>query len=150
MLDNQRLREIIAQFDELTEKLCDPELLADPAAYRQATKERSNLERLASKAREFLQVIGELEATRAEISGASDPEMQALFREEFRTLKEREEGLEQEVKLLLLPQDPYAGKNVIVEIRPAAGGDESALFAGDLFRMYCRFADRKGWKVRSA
>jgi peptide chain release factor 1 len=146
LLDHQRLREIIGQFDELTEKLCDPELLADPAAYMKATKERSGMEKLASKAREYLQVLGELDATRAELSSATDPEMQALFKEEFKALKEREEGLEAEVKILLLPPDPYAGKNVIVEIRPAAGGDESAIFAGDLFRMYCRFADSKGWK----
>ena len=146
MLDHQKLREIVAQFEELTEKLCDPELLADPAAYRQATKERSGLEQLAARAKEFLGVVDELAATRQELESASDPEMQAMFKEEFRALVERRDGLEDEVKVLLLPRDPYAGKNVIVEIRPAAGGDESAIFAGDLFRMYCRYADSKGWK----
>ena len=146
MMELGRLQDIVNQFDELTERLCDPELLGDPARYRAAAQQRSGMETVAGKAREYLKLHDQLEATRVELEGQDDPEMTAMFKEELHSLNLRIDELEPELKKLLLPKDPFAGKNVIIEIRPAAGGDEAALFAGDLFRMYTKFAERLGWK----
>ena len=145
-MDESRLQEIVDQFDELTEKLCDPELLADPGRYRESAQQRSGMERLAIKGRAFLELRRQLAETRAELERHNDPEMTAMFREELHDLDKQLEVLEPELKRLLLPKDPYAGKNVIVEIRPAAGGEEAALFAGELFRMYTKFAELNEWK----
>lgn len=145
MLDLSKLREIVSQFDELTEKLCDPELLSDPARYKAATQQRSGMEEMATQSRRYLQLIDQHDQVRQELEQSQDPEMSAMFREEFSSLKDQLEELEPVIHKLLLPKDPYAGKNVIVEIRPAAGGDEAGIFAGDLFRMYNRYAESKGW-----
>ena len=147
-MDKDKLQEIIQQFEELTEKLCDPELLADPDRYRAAAQQRSSMEVLASRAREYLQTSIQKEETLAELNGPIDSEMQSLFKEELTQLNSRLDELEPELKRLLLPKDPYAGKNVIIEIRPAAGGDEAGIFTGDLFRMYCKYAEKLGWKYQ--
>ena len=146
-MDSAKLREIVNQFDELTEKLCDPSLLADAAKYRAATQQRSSMEKLAATAREYLEIEVQFAQARVEMESQSDPELVAMFKEEFEALRDRREVLEPELRKLLLPKDTYAGKNVIIEIRPGAGGEEAALFAGDLFRMYTRYAETKGWKV---
>ncbi|MBI3928253.1 MAG: peptide chain release factor 1 [Armatimonadetes bacterium] len=145
-MDTDRLREIVSQFDELTDKLCDPELLADPERYTAVNKERSGLEDIAREAKAFLKVDEELRATHQAIREEADQAMLALYREELDSLKERRLDLEGSLKRLMLPRDPFAGKNIIMEIRPAAGGDEAGLFAGDLYRMYTRYAERMGWK----
>lgn len=145
-MDLDKLQEIINQFDELTEKLCDPELLADPVRYRNAAQQRAGMETLVARCREFIQLSKQKEDTLAELNAPnSDPDIAAMFREELGQLNDRLEELEPELKRLLLPKDPYAGKNVIIEIRPAAGGDEAGIFTGDLFRMYCKYAEKLGW-----
>jgi len=145
MLDLGRLREIVAQFDELTEKLCDPDLLADNNRYKAAAQQRSGMENMANQCRKFVELSEQHDECRAELDKATDPEMQAMFKEEFAELKQQIEELEPVIRKLMLPKDAFAGKNVIVEIRPAAGGDEAAIFAGDLFRMYGKFAEKHGW-----
>ena len=146
-MDPERLRDIVNQFDELTEKLCAPELLGDPVRYKQAAQQRASMEPLVVAAREYLKVLEQITETRAELESQNDPELLTMFKEEFAQLNARRDELEPELRKLMLPKDPYAGKNVIVEIRPAAGGEEAALFAGELFRMYHRYAERCGWKV---
>ena len=146
MMELGRLQDIVSQFDELTERLCDPELLGDPNRYRAAAQQRSGMETLAGKAREYVSLHQQMQDTRAELEGQDDHEMVAMFKEELHSLDMKINALEPELKKLLLPKDPFAGKNVIIEIRPAAGGDEAAIFAGDLFRMYTKFAERLGWK----
>lgn len=145
MLDLGRLREIVAQFDELTEKLCDPDLLSDPNRYKAAAQQRSGMETMANQCRKYVELSEQHDEVRTELDNARDPEMQAMFKDEFAELKQQIEELEPVIRKLMLPKDAFAGKNVIVEIRPAAGGDEAAIFAGDLFRMYGKFAEKHQW-----
>ncbi len=147
MIDESRLKEVVARYAELTERFCDPELLKDAKAYRDVSKERSAIEILAAKAKEYLDGMEEAESNRSELKTETDPSMVALYKEELLRLEARKEELEEEIRLLLLPRDPYADKNIIMEIRPAAGGDEAGIFAGDLFRMYSKYAESVGWTI---
>lgn len=147
MIDESRLKEVVARYAELTERFCDPELLKDAKAYRDVSKERSAIETLAAKAKEYLDGVEEAESNRNELKTETDPSMVALYKEELLRLEERKKELEEEIRLLLLPRDPYADKNIIMEIRPAAGGDEAGIFAGDLFRMYSKYAESVGWTI---
>jgi peptide chain release factor 1 len=147
VIDDSRLEEVVGRYAELTERLCDPELLADAKAYRDVSVERAGLEELESRSRAYLDAKAQLRENKAELKAESDPSMTALYKEEITNLEATVERLYDEIRLLLLPKDPYADKNIIMEIRPAAGGDEAAIFAGDLFRMYSRYADTKGWTV---
>jgi len=147
MIDESRLEEVVGRYAELTERLCDPELLNDPKAYKDVSMERAGLEELAGQAKDFLDKQKRLAKNKADLKQESDAGMSELYQEEIESLEEEMETLTEEIRLLLLPKDPYADKNIIMEIRPAAGGDEAAIFAGDLFRMYHRYADSKGWSV---
>lgn len=144
MLEKDRLLDIERRFEELDRKLCDPALQSDVASYTKVARERASLEELAQVARRYRELLDQLEEVGAMLV---DPEMGALAREEMPRLNAEREGLEERLKRLLLPRDPNADRNVLVEIRAAAGGEEAALFAGELFRMYCLYADRQpGWK----
>lgn len=147
MIDEDRLREVVGRYAELTERFCDPELLHNPTAYREVSKERSAIEALAAKAREYLEAGDEIITNESELKTETDPSMTALYREENLRLERARRDLAEEIRLLLLPRDPYADKNIIMEIRPAAGGEEAAIFAGDLFRMYCKWVESVGWRV---
>lgn len=147
MIDDSRLEEVVGRYTELTERLCDPKLQNDAKAYRDVSVERAGLEDLAIKAKDFLESKQQLAANKADMKAESDPSMSSLYKEEITALETKLETLLEEIRLLLLPKDPYADKNIIIEIRPAAGGDEAAIFAGDLFRMYHRYAESKGWTV---
>ena len=147
MIDEDKLREVVARYAELTERFCDPALLNDAKAYKEVSKERSNIEVLAAKAKEYLDAGDEMATNREELKTETDSSMTQLYREENVRLKHLQEELAEEIRLLLLPRDPYADKNIIMEIRPAAGGDEAAIFAGDLFRMYCKWVESMGWRV---
>lgn len=147
MIDEDKLREVAARYSELTERFCDPALLNNPTAYREVSKERAALEDLAARAKDYLEAREELVSNRQELKNESDASMSALYKEEVVRLEARTDELAEEIRLLLLPRDPYADKNIIMEIRPAAGGDEAAIFAGDLFRMYSRFAESKNWQL---
>ena len=147
MIDEDKLREVVARYAELTERFCDPELLNNPKAYKEVSKERSAIEVLAAKSKEYLEARDEIESNKEELKTETDSSMSALYREENLRLEALRKELAEEIRLLLLPRDPYADKNIIMEIRPAAGGDEAAIFAGDLFRMYSKFVESKGWRV---
>jgi peptide chain release factor 1 len=143
----EKLEHVRARFEEVTRLLADPAVVADQQRFRDLSKEHSNLTPLMRVYEEYRKAHGDLEGLKELTATSVDPEMKQLAYDEMAGLKERVATLEEELKVLLIPQDPYDSKNVIVEIRAGTGGDEAALFAGDLFRMYSRFAERVGWKV---
>jgi peptide chain release factor 1 len=141
-----KLDEVEQRFERLTAELSNPEVLSDSAKLQKVAKERSAIEKLVETYRVYKKVLGDLRGV-DEMLASSDPDMKAMAREELPALKERREQLEEELKLLLLPRDPNDEKDVIIEIRAGAGGDEAGLFAGEMMQAYLRYADRKGWKA---
>jgi len=142
-----KLAEVEKRFEELTERLADPQLLNDYTEYQRIAKMRSELEPVVMAYREYKRVFEQLEDTESLLREESDPELLELAEMEIEDLKARQEAIEKKLRILLLPKDPNDEKDVIVEIRAGTGGEEAALFAGELFRMYTRFAERKGWKT---
>lgn len=143
----EKLREIEAHYEELTRLLSDPGVIADPAAYQKYARSHAGLTEIVSVYREYRGVVQGIEDTRAMLAGRLEPELRELAESELEELKDRKEELEQQLKILLLPRDPNDEKNVIMEIRAGTGGEEAALFAGDLFRMYSRYAENRGWRI---
>jgi len=141
-----KLLSVENKYDELMTKLGTSEVQADAAEYRRSAKTLSELEPLVQKFREYKGVEQDIKGAEELING-SDADMRDLAREELKTLEVRRESLLQELKILLIPKDPNDEKNVILEIRAGTGGDEAALFAADLFRMYSRYAERQGWRI---
>jgi peptide chain release factor 1 len=135
-----------ARFEELTRLMADPAVIGDPEAYRKTAKQHSELNEVVAKYREWKKVNTDLEGARQMLHDA-DAELRALAEEDIRRLEPLRERLEQELRLLLLPKDPNDEKNVVLEIRKGTGGDEASLFAAELFRMYVRYAESKGWRV---
>ncbi|MEO3947200.1 peptide chain release factor 1 [Gorillibacterium sp. CAU 1737] len=145
MLD--RLQALADRYDKLSELLCDPDVANDSAKLREYSKEQSDLQEAYDAYKEYESVVSELDAAKAMQNEKLDDEMREMVKLEIDELSTRKEELEERLTVLMLPKDPNDDKNVIVEIRGAAGGDEAALFAGDLYRMYTRYADTQGWKV---
>jgi len=141
-----KLEEIEHSFEDLEKELGAPEVLADQERYRKVAKSHADLGVIVRAFREYKQLSHELEDNR-ELLKDSDPEMREMAESEVERLKTRLEELEAELKVMLLPRDPLDDKNSILEIRAGTGGEEAALFAADLFRMYSRFAERSGWRV---
>jgi len=142
-----RLKKIENQFEDLEQRLTDPEVIRDQELYQKSRKEHAELAPLVRAFRRYRQVQQELTDSQALLKEDTDEEMKDLAREEIDSLKDRATALEEELRLLLLPKDPNDEKNVILEIRAGTGGEEAALFVGDLFRMYSRLAERHRWKV---
>jgi peptide chain release factor 1 len=142
-----RLNEIRKRFEEVESMISKPETIADQKLYRQLTMERSKLAPIVQKNNEFEKTKKELEESKELIGQEKDQEMKDMLRSEIANLEERVKQIEDELTILLLPKDPNSGKNILVEIRAGTGGDEAALFARDLFRMYSRYVDNKGWKT---
>src|SRR5699024_4521148 len=134
----ERLREIEAKYAELERKMAEPEYYSDAEAYAKLAKEQKELAPLATACREYFKCEADIADAKELLS---DPEMAELAREELEAAKARLEELDEEIKLLMLPGDPNDGKNVIIEIRAGVGGEESALFAGSLYRMYSMYAE---------
>jgi peptide chain release factor 1 len=141
-----KLSTVENQYTELMTRLGTAEVQSDPAEYRKAAKTLSELEPLVEKYREFKAVQKDIEGAEEMVRG-SDADMRELAQEELETLETRRQGILDELKTLLVPKDPNDEKNVILEIRAGTGGDEAALFAADLFRMYSRYAERQRWKI---
>jgi peptide chain release factor 1 len=141
-----KLLSVENKYDELMTKLGTAEVQADAAEYRRSAKTLSELEPLVQKFREYKGVEEDIKGAQELVNG-NDAEMRELAREELKTLESRRDALLQELKILLIPKDPNDEKNVILEIRAGTGGDEAALFAADLFRMYSRYAERQGWRI---
>nr|WP_245628377.1 peptide chain release factor 1 [Fervidicola ferrireducens] len=143
-----KLDSIEKRYEELTKEISDPAVIARQEEWRKLAKEHASLEEIVSCYREYKKVVEEIKESRELLKESSDDrEMEEFIKEEIERLKEREKELQEKLKILLLPKDPNDEKDVIMEIRAGAGGEEAALFAGDLFRMYTRYAERKGWKV---
>jgi len=134
------------QYEELMHRLGSAELQSDPAEYRKQAKALSDIEETVERYREYKAVMHDIEQTEGLVS-AGDPDMRELAQEELKGLVERRDALVNELKILLVPRDPNDDKNVVLEIRAGTGGDEAALFAGELFRMYAKYAERQGWKL---
>jgi peptide chain release factor 1 len=145
MLD--RLQAVIERYDQLNELLCDPDVASNPQRLRDYSKEQSSLEDLYQASVEYKQVVEQWGDARQMLEEKLDDDMRELVKVELDELSERKEQLEQDIRILMLPKDPNDEKNVIVEIRGAAGGDEAALFAADLYRMYTKYADSHGWRT---
>ena len=141
---NEKLNGIIHKFEEIEARLSAPNLYDDPAQAAKLLKERGDMEPIVLAAREYLNAQNMLVEAEEMLN---DPEMKELAQEELKQAKEDIERLEQELKILMLPKDPNDDKNIMVEIRGGAGGEESALFAHSLYRMYSMYAEKRGWKV---
>ncbi len=143
----ERLESLERQYEALEERLADPEVIRQQEEYQRLLKERAELTPLIHTFRRYRQIQKELADSQDLLKEDTDEEMKALAREEIQALKERLAETEEELRFLLLPKDPNDEKNVLLEIRAGTGGEEAALFAADLFRMYSRLAERRGWKV---
>jgi peptide chain release factor 1 len=143
----EKLRQILHTYEELTARLADPAVLSDQKEYARLAKVHRAQTPLADKAREYLTALDELDAAKDMQRSETDPELKEMASDEIKAIEERVPALEEELKVMMLPSDPNDDKDIIVEIRGGAGGDEAALFAGDLYRMYLRYAELQRWKV---
>jgi peptide chain release factor 1 len=143
----EKLEDIDDKLAELEGRLSDPDLVADQTAYREVVKEHAHVNKLHELYSRYEEVNARLEENRLLLQEENDPEMVEFIKSDMNELIERSTALEQELKFMLLPRDPNDDKNIFLEIRAGTGGDEAALFVGDLFKMYSRFAELKGWKI---
>nr|WP_254119765.1 peptide chain release factor 1 [Bacillus sp. FJAT-29790] len=142
-----RLQSVEDRYERLNELLSDPDIVNDPKKLREYSKEQSDIQETVEAYREYKEVKEQHQDAKAMLDEKLDADMREMVKEELDELEEKVEELEARLKILLIPKDPNDDKNVIMEIRGAAGGDEAALFAGDLYRMYSRFAETQGWKT---
>ena len=140
----QKLEAVENRYEELNKKIADPEVIANTSEWTKFMKEHAEIEEVALKYKEYKQVQQSIEEAQEMLN---DPEMKELAEEELYENKEKLPKIEEELKILLIPKDPDDDKNIICEIRAGAGGDEAALFAGTLYRMYSMYAERKHWKI---
>jgi peptide chain release factor 1 len=145
MLD--RLQIIKQRFDETSDLIIQPDIISDQKRYVQLNKEYKELKALNEKREEYLTLISNIEEANEIIADGSDAEMTEMAKMQLDEAKERLPELEDEIKFLLIPKDPEDAKNVMVEIRAGTGGDEASIFAGDLFRMYTKYCENKGWRT---
>ena len=143
----EKLDELVAKYKEMNKKLSDPEIINDSSKYQKLLKKHAKLKKIVEKYKEYKEAKEGIEEAEEMMEMDDDPEVQELAEMEIEELKPKKERLEERLPIMLLPDDPNDEKNVIVEIRAGAGGDEAALFAADLYRMYTRYAEGRGWKV---
>ncbi|WP_181346757.1 peptide chain release factor 1 [Thalassobacillus sp. CUG 92003] len=143
----ERLQTLEDRYEKLNELLSDPEVINDHKKLRDYSKEQSDLEGTVQKYREYNNVTSQLEDARAMLDDNLDDDMHEMVKDEISELNAKQDELAEELKVMMLPKDPNDDKNVIMEIRGAAGGDEACLFAADLYRMYTRYAESYGWKI---
>ena len=144
-----RVEDIIRRYEDITMMLGDPSVVADQEKFRSLMKEQKSLEALVACYKEYKDCKQTIEDSLAMLDEESDPDMKEMLREELSEAKDRIPELEDRLKILLLPQDPNDEKNVIVEIRAGVGGDEAALFAADMYRLYTRYAERRAWRIET-
>ncbi len=145
-IDN-KLAHLQSRYQELSVALSDPDIYGQPEKLTKITKEHSSLKALVDDYRILLDIRSQIDGNREIIEGNEDPELTEMARSELKELNERADALEEKIRMELIPKDPEDSKNAIVEIRAGTGGDEAALFAGDLFEMYRRYADGRNWKL---
>ena len=144
---NENLSTIIAKYEELSQRLGDPEVIADQDEYRKLTKEFSDIEPVAEKIRQCEKLKQDISDVQEMLDDKPDKELREMLLDELQISKDKLEAAEMDLRVLLLPKDPNDDKNVVIEIRGGAGGEEAALFAGVLYRMYCMYAESKGWQA---
>ncbi len=142
-----RLKRIKEKFDRINQQLSDPEFLNDREKLVNLSKERSDLIEINQAYDEYSQILNNIAGNKEIINSGGDKDLSELAQAELEELEEKREQLEEQIKVLLLPKDPNDNKDIIMEIRAGTGGEEAALFAGDLFRMYTRYAEMKNWKI---
>jgi peptide chain release factor 1 len=145
MLD--KLEAIKQRFDEVSELIVAPDIISDMKRYTSLNKEYKELNKIVQKYNEFKNLLGNIESSKKVLATEKDPDFREMAKEELELLAPQKEAMEEEIKQMLIPKDPNDSKNIIIEVRAGAGGDEAAIFAGDVFRMYQRFAERQGWKM---
>jgi len=143
----EKLVSILDSYDDLTARLSDPAVLSDPKEYARLAREHRSRTPMAEKAREYIAAIGDLDSAKEMLRAETDPDLKEMASEEIKSIEAKLPGLEDELRVMMLPGDPNDEKDIIVEIRGGAGGDEAAIFAGDLYRMYTRYAELQKWKV---
>lgn len=142
-----KLNGLVARFEEVSTLITDPSVIADQQRYVRLTKEYKDLEDLMNARKEYANLLSNLTESKNMLLTETDPDMKEMAREEVANCEKCIPELEENIKLMLVPKDPEDSKNAILEIRGGTGGDEAALFAGDLFRMYTKYCERKGWKL---
>ncbi|MFW5754719.1 MAG: peptide chain release factor 1 [Marinilabiliaceae bacterium] len=142
----EKLESLKMRFEEVGQLITDPEVIADQKRYVKLNKEYRELEDIVEKGKEYKNLLDNIENSRKMLKEEEDEELRAMAREELEELEEKQPKMEEEIKMLLLPGDPEDSKNAVLEIRAGTGGDEASIFAGDLFRMYTKFCESKGWK----
>lgn len=143
----EQLEKIESRYRELNEQMMDPEIAQNPIKFKEIAKEKSALEKTIHTYRDYKEVCETIREDEAVLNTTDDTELRELAEQELEEMRDKQERLEEELRLLLLPRDHQDAKNAIVEIRAGTGGEEAGIFTGDLFRMYSRFAERKGWSV---
>ena len=141
-----RLEGLVSRYEEVGTLITDPAVIADQKRYVKLTKEYKDLGAIVKKRKEYITALQTIEDAK-EMLSEDDPDIKEMAREEMNAAQESLPQLEEDIKLLLIPADPEDDKDVIMEIRGGTGGDEAALFAGDLFRMYSKYCETKGWKI---
>jgi len=143
----EKLDHIESRYEEMTQQLSSPDILSDSGRYQKLAKQHAEMAAMVAKYKEWKEIEKGLQGARQLLVDSDDPEMKQMAHDEEHALEARHEIVERELKLLLIPKDPNDEKNVIVEIRAGTGGDEASLFAGELFRMYSRYAETQNWRV---
>lgn len=143
----KKLEGLKGRFNELSKMIADPDVVKDQKRYKSVMQEYTHLAEIMDAGKEYEEALAGLADAKEMAEGEKDPEMREMAKEEAAGLEEAVGELEQKIRLLMVPKDPLDGKNIIMEVRAGTGGDEAALFAADLFRMYSRYAEAKGWKV---
>lgn len=140
----EKLLPFIKRYDEISAELVKSEVLSDIAKLAALSKEQSDLENIALKSKEYIDILSQIDENKTLLN---DKDLGELAKDELRILEAKKENLEDEIKILLIPKDPNDNKNIFLEIRAGTGGDEAGIFVGDLFKAYCRYADLRKWKV---
>ena len=144
----QRLEGLDARFEEIGTLITDPNVIADQKRYVKLTKEYKSLENLLNTTNKYRRMLRDIDDAKLLLETEKDEDMRAMAREEMENALSQIPKIEEEIKLLLIPEDPEDSKNIVLEIRGGTGGDEAALFAGDLARMYTRYCESRGWNVQ--
>ncbi len=143
----EKLKGVQEKYNEIEKQLSDPQVISDQKKFVQLNREYHNLQPLINAYNKYLSILDQLQSAKEVLREESDEEMKQMAKEEIDELSEQKDKMEEEIRFLLLPKDPEDSKNAVVEIRAGTGGEEAALFAADLFRMYSKYCEKKGWKV---
>lgn len=144
---NDKLEDIRRRWEEMSEQLNDPAVMADMKRFVKLNKDYKDMEPIVLAFKEYKNILANLEHTREILKNEKDDDFREMAREELDSLVERKDTLEEDIRLMLIPKDPQDSKNAVVEIRAGSGGDEASIFAGDLYRMYLKYCEIKGWKT---